>query len=457
LAAVAVLAGFFSHLRLAYDPSTRYELTMSLGSAALAGPREIWRSVGLLADPGTWLVEHLKTRRTYLASLAAASPIDDIDGTIDSVPSLQSGLIAAGLNYRPRPTIEEYTSYAPALIRRNRAFFAGTDGPDLVLFEPAAIDGRHPAFAEGASWPIFLSQFAPRLMAGEGVLLHRRPNPLGDILSPATIGRARMNAPLPVDFSGDPVFLSIDVRPTLFGRLADLVFKPPFLYLGVTPVGQPEQVYRLIPGIAREGFVASPLIRTAWQYILLAEGGAAERISPVQSIRVFSGVGGDLSYRQQIAYSVHRIDRARLAAGRDWPLSPEDAVALERARGFEQLVRQAGGPVPGFRVISGGLDAHAPRRFAVDTAGADRLTVGFGLRRRSWDESNGVCFRVLAGDAGKTLWERCLDPLQNIEDRPARRETLPLPVGTQRVVLETDCRGDCHWDWSYWNEITLER
>ncbi|MBM3533432.1 MAG: hypothetical protein FJX60_10405 [Alphaproteobacteria bacterium] len=405
LAAVVVLAGFFPHLRLALDPSMsqHYPLTTTLRDAALAGPREIWRSVAVLSDPSAWMAGQLARRDTYLAKLAAMSPVDYLDGTIDSIPSIQSGLMAAGLSYRPRPTIEEYTSYSAPLIARNRAFFAGPDGPDLVLFEPVAIDGRYPAFAEGASWPVFLSQFSPKQMAGEGVLLRRRTAPLSGILMPATAGRARMGAPLPIDLAAEPAYLAVDVRPTLFGHLADLAFKPPPLYLGVTPVGEPEQVYRLVPGIAREGFLASPSIRTAWQYVLLAEGASAERIAPLQSIRVFAGPGGDLAYRQQFTYAIRRIDREKLAAGRDWSLSADEAAAFERARGFERLIAESGGGDPTFRIIGAGLYAHAPRRFPIDAKDAARLSLGFGMLRGSWGADaagDGVCFRALAGEGG---------------------------------------------------------
>ncbi|MBM3550061.1 MAG: hypothetical protein FJX54_24245 [Alphaproteobacteria bacterium] len=460
LLAVVCLGGLFMHLRLAYEPSMRYPLTTTLMDAVLAGPREIRRSVGVLADPQAWLAGHLADRQTYLASLAATSPVDDLDGTIDSVPSLQSGLIAAGLRYRPRPTIEEYTSYAPSLIARNRAFFASVDGPEFVVFEPVAIDGRYPAFAEGSSWPILLSHFAPKQMAGDGVLLHRRQEPLGDVLTPAVTGRARMEAPLPIEFGPEPAFLAIDIRPTLFGRLVDLLFQPPFLYLGVTPVGQAEQVYRLVPSIAREGFIASPMIKTAWQYVLLAEGNQADRIGPIQSIRVFSGPGGSLSYRRQFTYTARRIDRATMTANRDWSLTPDEVAAFERTRRFADLVAENGGSNPTFRVIAAGLYAHAPRRLPIDTQGSERLTVGFGMRRGSWgpgSTGDGVCFRALTADGSKALWERCLEPVRNAPDRVSQRETIPLPAGTARIILETDCRSHCGWDWSYWSEITTER
>ena len=74
----------------------------------------------------------------------------------------------------------------------------------------------------------------------------------------------------------------------------------------------------------------------------------------------------------------------------------------------------------------------------------------------SWDQggaTNGVCFRVLDATGGTVLWERCLDPVTVAADRTGDRAVVTLPSGAERVILETDCRGDCRWDWSYWSEI----
>ena len=75
----------------------------------------------------------------------------------------------------------------------------------------------------------------------------------------------------------------------------------------------------------------------------------------------------------------------------------------------------------------------------------------------SWsggNTTNGVCFRILDAEGKTALWERCLDPLKVEADRVGQKASVPLPAGTERIVLETDCRGDCGWDWSYWSEIT---
>ena len=415
---------------------------------------------GAVSDPGGWLSRRLQDRAASLAAMARTSPVAGIEGTIDSIGSIQASLIAAGLSYLPRPTIQEYTTYTKALIHRNRAFFADANGPRYVLFEAAAIDERYPALAEGASWPILLSAYAPERMGIGDVLLRRRAAPIGDLLDSPVGGSGELGAPLPIEFGPDPVFLSLDVKPTLIGRIADLLLKPSFLYLGVTTSQGSEQIYRLIPAIAREGFIASPVVRTNSDFVRLAEGTSAENMQRVRSMRVLAGFGGRFTFEQKITYTVQRIDRAKLVAGRDWALSAEQAISFDRRRTFEAILATTGAPSPGLMIIDEGLFAHAPRRLLLDVTIAGALELGFGLMPGSWtggNATNGVCFRVLDGESKTMLRERCLDPLKIEADRIRQRASVPLPAGTERIVLETDCRGDCGSDWSYWSEITPVR
>ena len=460
LAAVVVGAGFFSHAKLATDPGMRFPLAKTLTDHLVAVPEELARTAGALGDPGAWLETRLSRREEALSELARESPIDEIEGTIDSIASIQASLIANGLAYQPRPTIQEYTTYTRALIERNRAFFADASGPRYVLFEASAIDERYPALAEGASWPVFLAAYAPERMVDSDVLLRRRQAPLGNLLGSPVSGSGDLGASLPIEFGPDPVFISLDVKPTLIGRIADLLLKPSFLYLGVTTSQGTEQVYRLIPAIAREGFLASPVVRTNRDFVRLAEGTSAENMQRVSSLRVFAGFGGGFTYDRNVAYTVRRIDRASLAAGRDWSLPAGQAISLDRQRTFEAIIAESGPSNPGFMINDEGLFVHAPRRLPFGVAGAGALEVGFGLMPGSWsggNATNGVCFRILDGEGKTALWERCLDPLKVEADRVRQRASVPLPAGTERIVLETDCRGDCRWDWSYWSEITTAR
>lgn len=111
--------------------------------------------------PGGWMAEREQQFAAARDQLHAAAQLPVVSGKVHIIPSRQSEVIAAQLDYRPRPTIQEYTTYSPALIQRNRAFYLSPKAPDFVFFAPGSIDGRHPASAEGALWPLLLQRYEP--------------------------------------------------------------------------------------------------------------------------------------------------------------------------------------------------------------------------------------------------------------------------------------------------------
>jgi len=419
-----------------------------------ATAHELADTAQAIVSPSRWYGERQARRDDALAALARTSPVQALDGSVDAIPSLQSSLIAAGLDYRPRPTIQEYTSYSPSMIALNRRFFSGPRAPDYLIFDTTTIDNRPPFMTEGPLWPLFLARYAPwRKTDGSAVVLRRRATPLGELLQPAGDGIGHLDRPLPIELGKEPLFVAIDLRPTWLGRFAELALKPPQLRLAVTLHNGEERLYRLIPGIAEVGFIVSPLIATAQDFVTLAEGGNA--LPPISALRVVAGFGGKLAYRSAFRYEVRRIDRAQLAAARDWTLSPAPVSTSPQQKLFDAILDSAGRVENLFMRLPEGLYAHPPRRFSLDVAGMSRLRLAVGMLPGSWTGgSDGVCFRVRdAADENKVLWERCLDPRNNAEDRSLRRDVAILPQGTTRVLLETDCRIECGWDWAYWAEI----
>lgn len=66
--------------------------------------------------------------------------------------------------------------------------------------------------------------------------------------------------------------LSLVFSPNLLGRLAGFVFRPPILTLTVRLANGNEQSFRLIEGLARSGFLLSPLIETSGDFAAVATG-----------------------------------------------------------------------------------------------------------------------------------------------------------------------------------------
>jgi hypothetical protein len=254
-----------------------------------------------------------------MEGVRAAIP-SPIEGSVDAVPRLGAAIIANGFDYRPRFTIEEYTSYSRALIAENRAFFTGERAPQNLLFYPSSIDSRHPALAEGPLWPVFLRYYEPARMIGDLLLLRRRQQPLGEVLGQAAESKAAMGEAM--SLPPGPVFLKADLRLNLFGRLLSALYKPPLLYARVGFTDGSSERFRLVPGIVREGFIVSPLIASGRDFALLAAGKAELVERQVQSI-VFETEGlGSAAYDRQVAVALAPVAMPASPPGEDIAAEP---------------------------------------------------------------------------------------------------------------------------------------
>jgi hypothetical protein len=282
-------------------------------------------TVRLLAAPGERLRQLQAARDHAMQELRAAHPMPRLAGAVDIIPSKQSLLIAHGLDYRPRFTVQEYTTYTDVLIERNRAFFRGERAPANLLFQPGSIDRRYPALAEGPLWPDFLRLYDPVDLVGDMLLLRRRAQPAGDVLGVATA--ASVDADVPFALPPGPLFLKARFDLTLFGILANLALKPPLVHMRVTFADGETAQYRLIPAIARQGFIVSPLIEQASDFALLAAGTVSRTMRPVTSI-AFELTGlGRRAYRRPIAVELFPLDVTRI------PPSPARDALVRRLAG----------------------------------------------------------------------------------------------------------------------------
>jgi hypothetical protein len=414
-----------------------------------------WRD--LLVDPKSWMAAQQQHQAYAMAGVRAKQPLPMLEGTVDAVPSIQAALIAHGLNYSPRPTIQEYSTYTEGLIQRNRAFFTSSSAPKYLLMTPGSIDGRHPASAEGALWPEFLARYTPEDIIGNLVLLRRRDRPLGislhDIgITPAAFG-------IPVDIASFPpglLFTKIDVAPTVMGRLANLLFKSAEIYIDIQYVDGSEKSYRLIPAMARQGFLLSPLVETATDYFALAAGSEHVIHRRARSFGLRTGRLGRWLWQSKFAVTLATLDTQPIRHASDlesMPSKPRQQLEL-----LDLLYQNH--PKAGAELIPEGLLVHAPTELTLTNSGHRALKIAFGLVDSSWQgnerKTDGVCFRVSSTEQLGPLFQRCLNPREEQTDRGPQAAQIALPDEVKSLLLETTCRTDyCGWTWAYWGQVSL--
>lgn len=203
-------------------------------------------------------------------SLREQASFPVLPGTTDIYSYNQSYLISSGNTWSPRPILQSYSSYTPALAEENRNHLLGSRAPDNIIFKVEAIDGRIPSIEDGASWPILMGNYQPTRMANDFLFLRKKESAsqMGGVLKLKNEKHAfGENVNLPQ--SNQPIFVQIEVEPTAFGRLASIFFKSSELQITLDLKNGLKKQYRLIPGMAKSGFLISPLIESTAEFGML--------------------------------------------------------------------------------------------------------------------------------------------------------------------------------------------
>jgi len=295
LAVIASLVGW-GLISSAYTPVT-WDTSMARFSVMIRHPAHgIWLR---MTKPGI-LAEHFEGKIAYMG---ATPPFADYRGAADVYPAELSSMLAAGGAWKPRPTLQSYAAYSPSLLKTNAAHLA-SDPPSRVYFKTAPIDHRYPSLEDGASWLALLGSFTPKALDGGYAVLER-----ADPIRPALVPRApvQVNAMLGKEVtvigSDQPVWVTMDIRPTLAGKLFSTLYKAPRLSLRVRYENGQSADFRLIAGMTKTGFLLSPTVADAKEFVALGSLHRADLLGK-RKVVAFTVVGDsgtrflwDLDYR----------------------------------------------------------------------------------------------------------------------------------------------------------------
>jgi hypothetical protein len=209
--------------------------------------------------------------RDYAKGVAEVTPLPwHPNGTSDIYSTGQARLLASGLPWLPRPVLQSYSAYTPALARMNAAHLAGEHGADNVFFRPEPIDGRLPALEDGSSWLTLLSAYEPAGFDFPSDLLWLRRTAFQE--------HALQPGPPVLQTSVDlghfvtlpaatALWVELVERPTILGGIAGAFYKYPPVIIRLRMMDGAEQDYRFIPGMAESGFLMSPLVTSSAAFL----------------------------------------------------------------------------------------------------------------------------------------------------------------------------------------------
>jgi len=167
-----------------------------------------------------------------------------------------------GLNYRPRPVFQSYTAFNARLMSLNEQFYLSPQAPEYVLFALAPIDRKFPSLEDARVLRLLLTNY--ELAGAEGGFLLLKRNSSGPPrLTLLREGVAHREERIDLRGPGNTnLWLEIELKPTLYGRLRQFFLRPAPVRLAAWREGAkgPLAQRRAPATMLAAGFVASPLL-----------------------------------------------------------------------------------------------------------------------------------------------------------------------------------------------------
>jgi hypothetical protein len=332
-----------------------------------------------------------------LAAIRATEPLPRLDGPADIYSTGQTVLLANGLDWSPRPSLHSVTVFSAEMARANLDHLQGNAGTPPVRHVFLRIeydDNRLPAIEDGLSWPALLSAFAVRGFdaAHDLARLERVPGAPAAVPEEPPLLQGRFAVGQPVRLPAAPdglLWATIDIRPTLAGRLVGLLFRPPILRIMLHGADGQDASYRLLSGPARAGFLLSPVVARTRDFLalLLPDAGAARSRPAWFSISGESGTS--LLWQDSFVLTLHRL-----------PIAPQPAVRA-------LILSPPTDPPP---ALTAAADAGPTKDCSLDDVddrlpGPAPMAVGDHLRLRGW-----AAISVAPATLADQLYVRLTDP-----------------------------------------------
>jgi hypothetical protein len=293
----------------------------------LAGTFSIYNLLAPVAGPYTGYLR--SSYENDLARERKTHPLPPIEGNADLYSHDQTVLFAHALPYQPRPIIQSYSAYTPELAAMNAAHLRTARAARNILFAIQPLDNRFPSLDDGLSWPELLTLYDIKGASDDRctfLLLSRSAAPREFRLTPLQNTSARFGEPVTLpSASNGPVWAEIEIKKSLAGTAVSAFYKPPVLMLAVSLQDHTQHHFRLVPGMARGGFLLSPLITDNRSFAALASTGLQELAGMEVVSMILSadtGSGSTCCYQSPMSVRFYRLDFPLQDHKIPWPVKP---------------------------------------------------------------------------------------------------------------------------------------
>ena len=164
------------------------------------------------------------------------------------------------LNYQPRPVFQSYSAYTPFLIRANADFYRSGRAPSYVISSLGTVDDRFPTQDDSEALRVLLLDY-DFVLADQGWLLWRRlvfrKTVEEEVTGTETMERRFGQE---VTLPGNNLWCAIDIKETSLGKLRRVFYQAPVVFISVTDENHLSATFRILPTIARTGFILDPCL-----------------------------------------------------------------------------------------------------------------------------------------------------------------------------------------------------
>lgn len=396
-------------------------------------------------------------------------PIMPTGQTIDVYPQ-QTGLVIGreGLRYSPRPAFLSLNAHTFRLANTNANHLEGVHAPDLVLFQVLphnqAENNRHPALADGPSWPILLSRYDLISLSGQFLTLRKRVDTLQPLRRLIVERKVALNEQVPLPHVGSGlVWAEIEIKRTFFGKLLHTVYKSPHMLITSKTTDSIEHTHQIVPELGAAGFLISPLIESTLSFAQIQRRDIPTR-AVVQSIKLSSPDAPRSFWAEDVTL---RLFELSLPTSTLPDLSSDD----QRVMSLQSLAGNSSNCLflPQFkqqdRTGEKVLTFHAPCETEISVSPNDKkMTLKYGLEDSSYIgaiRTDGVIVQITALTSnGKEYrsWFRTLNLATNLDDRGLQQMTISwqaAAVGKLVIKMLPGVNNDPSYDHSYIQDVVF--
>jgi hypothetical protein len=383
----------------------------------------------------------------------------------DSVDVMNYLLLAAvvnEMNYQPRPVIQGFVAYTPALQSLNGEYFRSAHPPHFVLLCQQATDGRFPMLEDSAALNYVLNNYVPVARDGRFLVLQQRTaeSPALQLVHAETL---RFGEKLDLHpWAQGPLFMSVVIAPSLLGTATTFLYQQHPLYMRVAR-GQVEERYRIVPSMAELPFLLNPLLESNFDVMNLYTSQPGKQ---PESVIVERPPEGLFEFRDHVSVRLYAAPAFPRAA-KDVPAPRMLADVQGRVFWPEPKSVESAAPVH-FTTLRGApaLMVRAPSRILLEVpVNSSSFTCYFGIPQEAYTgdgKALGVEISIAVQDrSGRSRWklDRSLQPLSRADDRG--RFSFQVPIDSTRdrsIALTTNPgpSGRAEGGWSVWSQCRFE-